>query len=311
MAFSKSRIDSAAGRRSVDASTLLVAAAIYGGWTCVTLAAQALPSPLLAVLGGWLIAWHGSLQHETIHGHPTRWRRINQLLGFTPLNLWLPYARYEQLHLAHHRTEHLTIPGLDPEARYLSATSSPLRRAAAWATAPLAGRLLLGPPLEIGGFLWSEARAAVADEPGVRRAWGLHLIGVAAVVGWLAVVCRLNLASYALLFIYPGCGLSLLRSFAEHRADADPERRVAVVERAPLFGLLFLNNNLHAAHHAFPGAPWRRLPALYAEHREALLRANGALVYRGYGEVLGRYLFRPHDRVVHPGPARSVQESVA
>jgi fatty acid desaturase len=311
MAFSKSHAQGAPERRAVDASTLAVAAAVYAGWIFATLAARALPPLLLATLGGWLIAWHGSLQHETIHGHPTPWRWVNRLLGFAPLNLWLPYARYERLHLDHHRTEHLTVPGLDPEARYIPAASGPLRRAAAWTTAPLAGRLLFGPPLEIADFLWSEARAVIAGEPGVRRAWAIHLLGVAAVVAWLVFVARLSLASYVLYFVYPGCALSLLRSFAEHRAHADPARRVAVVERAPLFGLLFLNNNLHAVHHAFPGAPWRRLPALYAEHREALLQANGALVYSGYGEVIGRYLLRPHDRIVHPAATRPRVEEVA
>jgi fatty acid desaturase len=75
-----------------------------------------------------------------------------------------------------------------------------------------------------------------------------------------------------------------------------PQHRVAVVERAPILGLLFLHNNLHVAHHDRPGAPWHRLPALYARDRERLLSANGGLVYDGYGEVLRRFLLTPHDQ---------------
>lgn len=214
--------------------------------------------------------------------------------------MWLPYARYARLHLAHHATEHLTLPGRDPESRYLAAASGRLGRAAAGATATLAGRLLLGPALEIAGFLAAEARALVRDEPGARRAWATHLVGVAAVLAWLLKVCHLDLGQYLVEFVYPGAALSLLRSFAEHRADPEPRRRIAIVERAPVFGLLFLNNNLHAVHHAFPGASWRRLPQLYANHRAELLTANGGLVYRGYAQVFRRFLLRPHDVVVHP-----------
>jgi fatty acid desaturase len=284
----------------LEVSTLLVAALVHGGWIAATLAAARLPGLATAALGGWLIAWHGSLQHETIHGHPTPWRPANRLLGFAPLSLWLPYARYERLHLAHHATEHLTMPDLDTESRYLPAASGRLRRAASRATATLAGRLLLGPALEIGGFLASEARSLARGEAGVRRAWALHLAGVAAIVAWLVGVCHLSLGHYLAEFVYPGAALSLLRSFAEHRADPEPGRRIAIVERAPILGLLFLNNNLHAVHHAFPRASWRRLPRLYAEHRTALLQANGGLVYRGYAQVFRRFLLRPHDVLVHP-----------
>src|SRR5438309_640002 len=91
--------------RRIQVETLLVAAAIYGGWIALTLVAARAPALLVAMLGGWLLAWHGSLQHETIHGHPTSSRRFNRLLGYPPLSLWLPYPRYRRLHLAHHATE--------------------------------------------------------------------------------------------------------------------------------------------------------------------------------------------------------------
>jgi fatty acid desaturase len=120
------------------------------------------------------------------------------------------------------------------------------------------------------------------------------------VVGWVVAVCGLSFWLYLACFVYPGAVLSLLRSYAEHRADPTPGRRVAVVERAPILGLLFLHNNLHVAHHDRPGAPWHRLPQLYARDRERLLNINGGLVYDGYGEVVRRFLLKPHDRAVHP-----------
>lgn len=280
--------------------TLTLANVIYVGWIVLTWQAKHLPPGIVVLFGGWLIAWHGSLQHETIHGHPTRSRQINRLIGFAPLSLWLPYDRYKTLHGRHHAAEHLTLPTVDPESRYLPVGSSPGRRAIARLNSTLAGRLLLGPAIEIIGFLASEAKALRAGEPHVARIWAVHLLGVAVILAWLVLVCRLSLAEYGLLFVYPGCALSLLRSFAEHRAHEDPARRIAVVEQAPILGLLFLNNNLHAAHHAFPDAPWWRLPKLYASHRAALLQDNGGLSYQGYGEVFQRFFLRAHDQVEHP-----------
>jgi fatty acid desaturase len=131
----------------------------------------------------------------------------------------------------------------------------------------------------------------------------VHALALAPVLLWLALVCRMSLLDYGLTFLFPGAALTLVRSFAEHRADAIPARRVAVVERAPVLGLLFLNNNLHAVHHAQPGAAWFRLPGLYRREREAVLSANGGLVYDGYREVFARYLFRRHDDPVHPALA--------
>jgi fatty acid desaturase len=280
--------------------TLILAIVIYAGWIMLTWWAGRLPPWIVAFLGGWLIAWHGSLQHETIHGHPTASGQVNRLIGFAPLCLWLPYDRYETLHRRHHAAEHLTFPVVDPESRYLPVGSGPVRQAIARLNSTLAGRLLLGPPIEVIGFLASEARALRAGEPGVARIWAVHLLGVAAILAWLVLACRLSLVEYGLLFVYPGCALSLLRSFAEHRAHDDPARRIAVVDRAPVLGLLFLNNNLHVVHHAFPEAPWWRLPKLYAAHRVGLLQENGGLRYRGYGEVFRRFFLRAHDQVEHP-----------
>jgi fatty acid desaturase len=175
----------------------------------------------------------------------------------------------------------------------------------------LVGRLLLGPAVEVARLALTEGRRVACGEPGARAEWLFHGIAVAAVLAWLTAVCHMTLGRYFLCFVYPGIALSLLRSFAEHRADATPGGQVAVVENAPVLGLLFLNNNLHAAHHAWPALPWWRLPAQFREHREALLTANGGLVYGGYGEVLARFAFRPHDTLEHPAFRDAEAEAAA
>jgi fatty acid desaturase len=300
--------------RTVEWPTVLLALTIYGGWTVATLLQSRMPAPLLAAAGGWLIAWQGSLQHEIIHGHPTRWKRLNTAIGAPPLSLWLPFSVYRRSHIQHHACEHLADPAHDPEARYLAAGSGwrhQGQRMAARLQSSLLGRLLIGPAAEIARLIGSEGRRLLRGAPGARREWLFHTIAVAAVLVWLTVVCRMSLGRYLVCFVYPGIALSLLRSFAEHRADGTPGGRVAVVENAPVLGLLFLNNNLHAAHHAWPTLPWWRLPAKYREHRHALLVANGGLAYDGYGEVLARFAFRPHDTLEHPGFGDPATEAAA
>ncbi|MET0373214.1 MAG: fatty acid desaturase [Rhizorhabdus sp.] len=298
------RVATGKRRRSIAVAlpTLAVAASIHGGWLALTWYHAALPAWLVALAGACLIAWHGSLQHETIHGHPTNDRRLNALIGGVPLALWLPYPIYRRSHLAHHATPAITDPLDDPESRYLSGRSGPAAMLLARLQAPLLGRLLLGPAIAIGGFLAEEAARAFRRPGEAARDWLPHLAGVAAVLVWLHL-CEFAIWRYVLLCAYPATALTLLRSFAEHRADRQPGKRVAIVEARGLLALLYLNNNLHAAHHRAPHLPWYALPSYYARHRAALLAENGGLVYRGYAQVIARFLLRPHDVLVHPDHA--------
>jgi fatty acid desaturase len=287
---------------AVEWPTLGIAIAIYGGWLAATRLHGDLPWVLRAAVGGWLIAWHGSLQHEVIHGHPTPWRRLNILIGSVPLSLWLPFERYRRTHLAHHATERITEPDADPESRYLPPPGETpgLDHRLGALQAALLSRMLIGPVVEIWRFLRSEALAVRRGDAGQAGAWVRHLLAAAIVVAWLKLVCGMTLIDYLLTFVYPGAALTLIRSFAEHRAHDLPGHRVAIVERAPVLGLLFLNNNLHAVHHDHPAAAWYSLPGLYRHDRERVLKANGGLVYAGYREVFARFLFKPHDVLVHP-----------
>jgi fatty acid desaturase len=295
----------------IEWPTLALSALIYSGWIAATFWSGRIPMPWLAVIGGILIAWHNSLQHEIIHGHPTPWRRLNTAIGLPPLSLWLPFPVYRDSHLAHHASHDLTHPDADPESRYLDASNHASRIAlfVARLQSTLLGRMAFGPFFEVIRFGASQLRRLRDDAPGARRVWLGHLALVSLVVAWLQWVCHFGLLEYLACFVYPGAALSLIRSFAEHRAHPQVERRVAVVEQAPLFGLLFLNNNLHAAHHANPGLAWWRLPAFYRARRSALIEANGGLIYRGYREVFARYFLRPHDQIGHPDFSPSAPEA--
>lgn len=291
-------LDRAAAWRRWELPTWGVAAAIYGGFGLVTWYHQALPWWLLAALGAWLICWHGSLQHEAMHGHPTRSARLNALVAALPLGLWLPYPIYRDWHLAHHRAEVLASPLDDPESYYLSgeawARAGPLLRAFLHCLNTLAGRLLLGSPWMVAGFLAAELRRLGRGDRRYFGTWLWHGLAVALIVGWLRLV-ELPLSFYFLGFVWPGLALTMLRSFHEHRPAARLEDSTLTLHAAPPLALLYLNNNLHAAHHAAPHLPWYDLPRF---QREA--RLGGDYVMAGYGALIRRYLLRPRDAPVYP-----------
>lgn len=288
----------------IELPTLLLALTIYGGWLALTWHWHAVPLWLTIPALAWLVAWHGSLQHEVLHGHPTRIRAVNDALGFPPLSLWLPYAIYRSSHLRHHDDARLTDPFDDPESYYwtdeLWAALSPLGRRIVAVNSTFLGRLLLGPGWSIGRFFYFQSGALSRGEAAAWRIWLPHLAGVACVLAWLWLACGINPLIYAVAVVYPALSLMLVRSFAEHRAAEGVRERIAIVEHAPVFGLLFLFNNLHSVHHAWPSAPWYVIPKLYRRHRARLISGNGGLLYNGYPDVARRFLLTPHDRVLHP-----------
>jgi len=298
-------------RRSAwEIPTFTVIALAYGGWLAVTWYHAVLPWWLVLPLGGWLVAWHGSIQHEIIHGHPTPHRPLNEALGWLPLTLWLPYPLYRDSHIAHHRTGTLTCPVDDPESFYVTAAVwRRLPGPARWilvANNTLTGRLVIGPWLAVALFLSRQARKLVAGDTAAWRVWAGHAVATTAVVVWLVAVCDVPLWQYGLLYVYPGLSLTLLRSFAEHRTAADQAHRTAIIEGDPLTRLLFLNLNFHAVHHDQPGLAWYALPAAYARDRNAILARNGGYRISGYFRLLRENFLAPRDHPVHPAERAAI-----
>ncbi len=289
---------------SIEFPTLVVAVAIYGGFGVLTWFHAALPWWILLPLGGYLVAWHGSLQHEVVHGHPTPWAWVNEALVLPSLWLWVPFRVYRETHLAHHNDDILTDPVEDPESFYVTAeawaAAGPLARA--WLTVQnsLAGRLVFGPLRCVRLFFSAEAARLLKGDVSHGKAWALHLLGSALVLGWVLWVCDMPFWQYLLFFAYPGLSLTLLRSFLEHRAVPDPAERSAIVEAEPPLALMFLNNNLHVVHHAKPGLAWYKLPPLYRSERAGFLATNGGYFFKGYREVFRRYFLRAKEHPLHP-----------
>jgi fatty acid desaturase len=283
--------------RSLELPTLGVALAVHGSFLVLTLFFQELPILLSAALGSLLLAWYGSLQHETIHGHPTSSRRFNAMLGALPLSLWIPYAVYRETHLRHHRHggRYLTKVEHDPESFYLPAgtmsRAGGVRRWIYAANCTLAGRMILGPAIAMMRFWARELRKILNGDRRRLRIWLRHALGVGLVLTWVVGVCHIPLFVYLALLVYPSVSLSHLRSFAEHHGSADSRLRTRVVEAHPLWAVIFLNNNLHIAHHSNPKVPWYQLPRAWRQMRREA-QTQGVVFEGGYWEVTRKYLFR-------------------
>ena len=289
---------------AVEGPTWLLAVVIYGLWMLLIAYHRVIPWWAELLAGSYLIAWHFSLQHETIHGFRgvPGWFRF--AIAFPPLGLWFPYALYRKSHSIHHRNTYLTVPGEDTETYYVSRAewdrTGPIGRGILLFNQTLVGRLLIGPLLRLQKLIEKETARVTRGDTSHLSHWAIHVAAVAALFWFISVVCGMPWWEYVLLVAYPGFSLGLLRAFIEHRASRKPGERVASVESNHLFGLLFLYNNLHIAHHLKPTLPWYELPRFYRENREKLLHHNGHFVFRGYWQIARRWLLKPVFIPVHP-----------
>lgn len=283
--------------------TLWVLLACYTLWALATWFHQEIGSLLLLLITAPLVTLHSSLQHEALHGHPTRSAAANEALVFLPLGLLFPYRRFKMLHLRHHNDSQLTDPYDDPESFYYAIAD--WHRLPAWLQRILdfnntfLGRFLVGPLVMFLGFLGRDLQLIGSGDRDVLRAWIHHAGGLALVLVWAIDVCGIPVWLYV-LSAYLGLSILNVRTFAEHQAHELPGGRTVIIETSPIVGLLFLNNNLHYVHHQNPRVPWYKLPALYRSHRAAFLAANGSYSFKGYGEMIRRYLLRPKSPVPHP-----------
>lgn len=291
---------------SVEWPTVVLIAATYGALALLMWNFHALPWWLVAPLAGYLIALHGSLQHEALHGHPTRNALLNEALVFVNTSLWFPYRRYRKLHLTHHNDDHLTDPRLDPESYYLlpedwARLPAPLKQLYTMNNT-LAGRMLMGPIIATVRLWAAEFSAMARGDAEIAKAWALHVPACGITLAYAVFVCDIAVWQYLVLFAWPGVAFSLVRSFCEHQAVKDLGERTIVVEASPLLALMFLNNNLHIAHHTNPRLAWYKLPAYYRAERQALLAKNHGYLMRGYWEIFRRYFLRPKEPVAYPHP---------
>jgi fatty acid desaturase len=289
--------------RAVEWPTLALVAACYLAWFGSGYFLYSSMPFLALILMAFTVALHSSLQHEVLHGHPTRHAHVNEALVFLPLGLFYPFRRFKVLHLTHHNDERLTDPYDDPESYYRTAMDwekipSWLKRVLEVNNTML-GRFFLGPALMSGGFAWSELQRVRKGERRVLVAWLLHFLGMVPVYFIVTGVFLMPFWLYVLIPAYFGLSLITIRTYAEHRWSETPDGRTIIVERSP-FSLLFLNNNLHLVHHRNPTTPWYDLPLLFSERRAEWIAMNEGYVFKGYFDLFRAYGLRRKEDNVHP-----------
>jgi fatty acid desaturase len=292
---------------------MLLGALILLCWALLVATYGSMPTWLSTGLLIVLLAWYMSLQHELTHGHPTRHEAINRLMGLPPLAIWYPFDTYKKDHLKHHDDAHLTEPGVDPESNYITPEQAATMGAVAlWlykSQRTVLGRFFIGPAI-VNLSLWTRlARSLRQRETAELAVWSLHLPLVAALLWLLHHYSRISLWHYCFGIAYPALGLAMLRSLYEHRPGVVPAHRTAINEAALPWRLLYLNNNYHVVHHAYPGVQWYRIPALYRAERAAYLERNGGFVLPGYLHLLRNYAFKPVDNPVLAAPATAPQRA--
>jgi fatty acid desaturase len=290
--------------RQIDGPTLIVAVVLYGAWGLLLWFHASLPLWVVAVLGAYLVAWHFSLQHEAIHAFRGVPAWLRYAIVFPPLGLWFPYSLYRKSHSTHHRDVNLTFPTLDPESYYVLRADwdrmGPITRRVLIFNQTLLGRLAIGPLLRLWGLATKESARVRGGDLSHLPHWGVHVLALAVLFWFISGVCGFPWWQYCLLIAYPAMSLGLLRAFIEHRAAPEPAERIASVESNAVFGLLFLFNNLHIAHHEDPTLPWYDIPGYYRRNKMQLLDRNGHYIYPGYAHIARRYLLAPVFIPVHP-----------
>lgn len=247
-----------------------------------------------------LMTLFSSLQHEVLHGHPFRSQVANDLLAGLPLALIVPYYRFKDTHLAHHKDVNLCDPYDDPETWYQFREDFDRRsrysRMVFNFNNTLFGRMLIGPLIGMWGFAKCDWRQFWGGETHIGWKWALHLLLVTVLLVMVSGYSVLPVWS-VLVSAYFGMSLLMVRTFIEHQAHEKVRGRSVIIENGGLFAFLFLNNSLHAVHHAYPAMAWYRLPKLFSENRERFLKLNDGYRFESYRSVFRHFFLAQKEPV--------------
>lgn len=292
-------------RRQISAiewPTLLVAILCYAGFFGATGFAASLGPAATFVILTLALTLYSSFSHEVLHGHPFKSKRLNEALVFPALGLLIPYLRFRDTHLAHHHDPALTDPYDDPETNFVDPVCwqswCRIRRSVYVFNNTLLGRITIGPLIGLITFYAQDFRAIARGDKHIALSYAVHMAGWVPVGIWLFFFSETPFWLY-ILAVYASHSILKIRTFLEHRAHQIARCRSVIIERQGLLSFLFLNNNLHAVHHARPRMPWYRLPSFYKAHKSHFLSRNGNYLYRSYQEIFMRYFLRTKDAVPH------------
>lgn len=243
------------------------AALIVAGWVTIAAAVHWIATMVAIVVLGLMYAHLVELQHECVHDHSFRSRRLNRIYGVAcGLFMLSSYSHYRHEHLRHHAS--LGRPGsreffdrrsarLDGGwrlvraafdlGRYADVARDVGRSLAAWPIPPLRGAEL-------------------------RRVQEEYRIFAALLIA--AVVCTALTGTwlFVLAWLVPAVAISEPLHFAielpEHfglatQSDPDVRTNTRTIDASRLARWFTNGNNLHAAHHFNPGVPMVNVGALH------------------------------------------------
>lgn len=287
---------------AVEWPTLFIGIMCYAGFITATGCADAIGLVAAMLLLTLSLTLFSSFSHEVLHGHPFRQTALNEALVFPALGMLIPYGRFRDTHLAHHHDPKLTDPYDDPETNFVDPdiwqSWCRLRCGMYLFNNTLLGRLIVGPFIGLWSFYVQDAKAIAGGDRDILKSYSLNVLGWVPVGLWLIYVAQIPFWAY-LACVYLSHAVLKIRTFLEHRAHEVARCRSVIIEDKGPLAFLFLNNNLHAVHHARPGLPWYRLPSFYKSHRAHFLARNGGYYYRSYAEIFLRYLLWAKDPVPH------------
>ncbi|WP_421780262.1 fatty acid desaturase [Kiloniella litopenaei] len=247
-----------------------------------------------------LITLHSSLQHECIHGHPFESEKLNDAIVIIPVGLLVPYLRFKETHIKHHQNASISDPYEDPESGYQDLEI--------WENRPewvkrifnfnntLFGRMLIGPTLSVIGFALYELNNG---DKKTLLIWLMHFVMSASVITFVYVLSDMPVWAY-FICSYFAYSLLMVRTFLEHQAHESMRARTVIVEDTGFFSFLFLNNNLHVVHHAYPTVAWYKLPGIFQKNRQRFLEMNRGYSFKNYAEIFKRFSFSQKEPVAYP-----------
>jgi len=290
-------------RDKSDILTLALIILCYCAWGVLTFGSFGVPGWVAAVLLVPVVTFHSSLQHEVIHGHPFEASKLNDLIAYAPIGIFLPYTRYKSLHLAHHQNASISDPLDDPESWYLPAQK--WQQMPKWqktiftANNTLVGRMLLGPLLGVSTLFVRDMVSVSKGQVSLLAIWGLHLMAVSLLLAIIGQWSVISIGTY-LLCAYLGMSILMIRTYLEHQAHETIRARSVIIEDKGILSLLFLNNNLHAVHHAYPMLAWYRLPGIFKRNRDRFMKMNTGYHFNNYWEIFRKYTFSAKEPVAFP-----------
>ena len=246
--------------------------------------------PLLLVYGALYGGAADSRWHEMGHGTAFRWQPANTAIyHLASFMLWRGPTTWRWSHYRHHTDT--IIVGRDAEIVFQRPTS--VRGLPLLYTHAVGGTQMLARIVKNAfGHVDAEARDFVPESEIKRVVWeGRVFVAVlaasvaASLIWWTPLpVLLVGLPTYYGAWLVVFFGVTQHAGLQEDVLDHRLNTRTVYMN--PVFRWLYSNMNYHIEHHIFPGVPYRNLPALHEEIKDALPPAlpNTRAAYR---ELLG------------------------